>query len=194
VKGFVSKSYSDRICESFMRGPGTWLTNWNYPGAAVPKVYRDYSESEDLKLVAERDEHLKNVGYRPTPQRVIEVYGDGYERITEGAAPTTAALITPATPEATRSFAEPAQPSVVGPADEAIERLIGGDGWERVIGPEVNAVAQFLDGATSLDDVRDRLDELSSRDPKAVTESLARVMFAANVAGQLGAEVDDVAD
>jgi phage gp29-like protein len=187
VKVMVSKTYADLICESFMRGPATWLTLWNYPGAKTPKVWRDYSESEDLKAAAERDVQLNTIGYRPSAQRVQETYGDGYDFIdpkTQGASPDATQQTS-----GQAAFAEPNQP-LVGPADNAIENLIGGDKWEKVIGPQVEAVQQFVEGASSLEDVRNRLDELAKTSPATITDSLARVMFAANIAGQVGAEVD----
>jgi phage gp29-like protein len=191
VKVDVAKSYADLQCESFMRGPGKWLTRWNYPGAAIPILYRDYSEAEDLKLVAERDGLLSTVGYRPTPERVKTIYGDGYEPI-PAATPTPS--VAPAIPEALApAFAE-SQPTVVGPADASVERLIGGMGWQKVIGPEVDAIVELCDGAKDLEEVRDRLGELAQRDPTALTEGLARVMFAANVTGQVGADVDTESD
>jgi phage gp29-like protein len=189
VKVGVSKSYSDLLCESFVRGPGTWLTNWNFPGAAIPKVYRDYDESEDLKAAAERDKLLVDVGYRPNAARIQETYGDGYEPIpVTPPAPTQQGAVAPIA--ASAAFAEPAPPPVIGPAESAIERILGDDGWERVIGPQVEEVQQFIEGASSLEEVRNRLDELSKSDPKTVTESLARVMFAANITGQVEADVD----
>src|SRR5690606_39260986 len=60
-----AKSDSDLLDESWRRGPATWLTNWNYPGAAVPIVYRDFSLPSDLTALATRDQTLAGIGWRP---------------------------------------------------------------------------------------------------------------------------------
>jgi phage gp29-like protein len=191
VKAEVSKSYADLICESFMRGPGTWLTTWNYPGAALPKLWRDYSESEDLKAAADRDKSLNDIGYRPTAERMQEVYGAGYEPVKApppAVVPPQLTGTAPAPPAV--AFAEPAPAPVVGPADDAVERILALDGWQKVIGDEVDEIVRFCEGAASLEEVRNKLADLQKTNPDAVTESLARVMFAANVAGQVDAEID----
>jgi len=176
VKVDVTQTYADLVCESFRRGPATWLTQWNHPGAVVPRIYRDFSESEDLRNAADRDAKLVVVGYRPSAQRVQETYGTGYEPISS----------TPQENPAPPAFAESGALS----ADASIERLIGDGGWEKVIGPEVDTVSKALDRASSLEDARKLISELSEQDPTAVTESLARVMFAAHAAGQLGVDID----
>ena len=37
-----SKANSNIMDESFNDGPAKWLTDWNYPGAAYPRLYRNY--------------------------------------------------------------------------------------------------------------------------------------------------------
>jgi len=76
----VSQVDADLLCESFMRGPARWLTEWNFPGAAIPRIYRDFSQAKDLAASAERDTKLHSIGYRPTEARIEETYGEGYER------------------------------------------------------------------------------------------------------------------
>ncbi len=78
VQRAVVRSDAELVCESFNSGPARWLTEWNWPGAKTPIVYRDSEESEDLKLRAERDSIIASWGYRPTPEYVAETYGDGF--------------------------------------------------------------------------------------------------------------------
>lgn len=82
---------SDLITESFSKGPGRWLTEWNYPGAKPPIVYRLYEEPEDLEARAKRDEVVTRMGYRPTPEYIAETYGDGFVPAVTSAAPSSAA-------------------------------------------------------------------------------------------------------
>lgn len=182
VKLEVIKSDADLECESFNRQVATWLTAWNYPGAAVPRVWRDCSEPADLKTAAERDAAILTVGYRPTADRIQKTYGDGYEPVPAGPPPATGGAA---------AFAEapPAAP-IVGPADAVLTATTEGDEWRRLLGPEVELVESLLADAKSLEEVRDRLGELAKRDPDAITNSLARVMFAGSIAGQAGAELD----
>lgn len=177
----LTKGDSDLLTESWSRGPVRWLTEWNFPGAAVPIVYRDFSIAEDLDKRAERDTKLNQIGYRPTPAYILDTYGDGYELAPVQAQPAAS----PADPlsQFSSGFAEL-------PRDEgvAVEDIVSGQGWRSVLGPEVDAIDQFIGDARSLRDVRKRLDELALREPTRLIDGLARVMFAARVQGAAGAE------
>lgn len=164
----VTASDADLLCESFTRGPATWLTEWNFPGAKVPLVYRDTTDEEDLNTHSERDLKLSQMGYRPTAKRIAEVYGDGYEL-----APAPAPQAAPA------NFAEPKTLPEVEPTAEDL----GGD-WREALGAEVDEIDNLLKSASSLEEARDRLGELMKREPKALTESIARRRFAARIIGE----------
>lgn len=100
VQQAVIGSDSDLLTESFTKGPARWLTEWNFPGAKVPIVSRDYEEAEDLKARAERDEVITRMGYMPTPEYISETYGDGFVR--SGQAPERTEEAPPATPDLDR--------------------------------------------------------------------------------------------
>lgn len=72
------KADADLICESFNRGMGKWLTEWNFPGAIPPRVYRKVEPDEDTAKRAERDKKVYDMGFKPTLQYVQENYGDGW--------------------------------------------------------------------------------------------------------------------
>lgn len=74
----VVKADSDLICQSFNRGPVKWLTDWNYPGAAYPQVWRQTDPPEDLKEQVDRDKVLFDMGFVPSLDYVRDVYGDGF--------------------------------------------------------------------------------------------------------------------
>jgi hypothetical protein len=79
VADAVVKSDADLINESFMRGPLKWWTEWNFPGAQTPRLWRDIEPAEDLNLRAERDVKVKSLGFSPTEEYILEVYGEGWE-------------------------------------------------------------------------------------------------------------------
>lgn len=65
VRMDVVKSDADLICESFNRGPATWLTELNFAGAKPPRVKREVEEKADLGALATQLVQLKTVGFRP---------------------------------------------------------------------------------------------------------------------------------
>ncbi len=173
VANVAAKTDSDLLTESFVDGPVRWLVEWNFPGAKLPLVYRDFTEAEDLTALATRDQTLAQVGYRPTAKRIQETYGDGYEPV-----PTPA-------PGGAASFAETRS------ASDAIEEMMAGGEWRRVLGPEVARLEDLVEDAATLDEVRERLNELSLADPKQLTTSLAQLLFAARVGGNAEFEPDE---
>jgi phage gp29-like protein len=75
VRADIIKADADLICESFNLGPVRWLTEWNFPGARPPRVYRITDEPEDLNTRADRDATVKSLGFKPTLKYVQETYG-----------------------------------------------------------------------------------------------------------------------
>ena len=80
VRNEVVRADADLVCDTFNRTVGRWLTEWNYPGAKTPKVWRRVTEEMDLRPRAERDKILFSMGFRPTLAYVRETYGGGWER------------------------------------------------------------------------------------------------------------------
>jgi phage gp29-like protein len=83
VRADIIKADADLVCESWNMGPARWLTAWNFPGAAVPRVFRVTDEPEDLTERADRDGKVKTLGYKPTLQYVTDTYGPGWEPVSE---------------------------------------------------------------------------------------------------------------
>jgi len=79
VRQDLVKADADLVNESFSRGPARWLTEWNFPGAAIPRVVRHIEAEPDLKPRAERDRLLYEMGFRPSLAYVRNVYGEGWE-------------------------------------------------------------------------------------------------------------------
>lgn len=76
----VSQSDSDLLAESFNNSIAKWMTEWNFPGAKPPRVYRKLEDDEDINTVADRDTKLDALGWVRTEESVKETYGEGYER------------------------------------------------------------------------------------------------------------------
>lgn len=79
VRQDLVKADADLVCDSFNRGPARWLTEWNYPGAAPPRVWRKIEDVEDLTQVAEREKKVFDMGFKPTLRHVTETYGGEWE-------------------------------------------------------------------------------------------------------------------
>lgn len=75
----IVKADADLVCMSLNKSIVKWLTEWNFPGAALPQVWRIVEEPEDLNQRAERDNKIKALGFTPTLAYVQETYGDGWE-------------------------------------------------------------------------------------------------------------------
>ena len=187
VRQEVVKADSDLICNSFNCGPAVWLTEWNFPGAKPPKVWRRVEDDPDLKPQAERDKLLHEIGFEPTDQYVHETYGDGFVRRQEPDPPPAfagaGAEVPPAEPDP--AFAE-------GDLDalEALARDAGRD-WRPLVGPVADAITAAAEESADFDEFRDRLSAIAqSADAGAAREMVARGDFAAALAGRLGVDVE----
>ncbi|MBC6406063.1 MAG: DUF935 family protein, partial [Rhodospirillales bacterium] len=69
-----------RCCAALERSLAAWLTAWNFPGAAVPRLQRDTRPPEDLEARARRDAALASAsGLRPAKSYIERVYGGEWE-------------------------------------------------------------------------------------------------------------------
>lgn len=213
----VVKSDADLVNESFMSGPAAWLTEANFPGAKTPIVSRVFEQAEDLNALADRDTKHAQVGWKRTKESFEKTFGEGYEYSAPApAAPDPSAPAPTAFAELLRLDAAIARRARhkrealdarralerdfarsiedfgegdLGDVGAAIDRLLADDGWRRVVGPEVDALESLIAEASSLEEVRDRLGELAKRDPSKMTEVLAKILFAAQISGEEGADV-----
>lgn len=80
VREEITRSDSDLLHESFNRSIATWLTEFNFPGAKPPRVYRIMDDPDDLDTLADRDTTLEGLGWVRTEESFHEVFGEGYER------------------------------------------------------------------------------------------------------------------
>lgn len=103
VRHDLIKADADLVCGSFNRGPARWLTEWNFPGAKTPKVWRMVEPPEDLTERAKRDQAIAGLGYEPTPEYITETYGSGWQK---KAAQETGMLPNELAAQAAADFAE----------------------------------------------------------------------------------------
>ncbi|MFQ5566159.1 MAG: DUF935 domain-containing protein [Paracoccaceae bacterium] len=197
VKLDVIKADADLQSESFTCSVARWITEWNFPGAATPIVRRRVEQPEDLTAAAERDEKLTAIGYKPNEERVRETYGEGYE---------AAALPASNEPQSDPAFAEGCEKC--GSADfgiaeeDAIDGLarfaLADDGWVEQMGPVLRPVLDAIEAAETLEEVGERLDALTpilaEMDNSALVTKLAQAAFTARIAGQIGADGDDITE
>lgn len=149
VRQDLVKADSDLICESFNVGPARWLTQWNFPGAATPQVFRDVEESEDLGTRATRDKTISEIGFKPTLAYITETYGGEWE---EKAAP--AAMPSQIGAPVPPAFAEGA----TLPPDPPARMTDGLDqALQPVMADWLAKVREVIDQAKTLDDVREGL-------------------------------------
>lgn len=87
VRDDLVKADADLVCESFNRQIVPQLMAWNFPGAALPRVWRVTEADEDLSARAERDDKIRQWGFKPTLAYVTETYGGDWVEAQPAAAP-----------------------------------------------------------------------------------------------------------
>ena len=75
VRMDLVKADADLVCASFTRQVVTWLTEWNFPGAGVPRVWRKVEPEDDLAEAATTDKAIKELGFTPDEDYIKERYG-----------------------------------------------------------------------------------------------------------------------
>lgn len=191
VRQDLVKADADLLCSSFNLGPVQWLTEWNFPGAMPPRVWRRVDEGEDLNTAAERDSTLASIGFRPTLRRVQETYGQEYE-----VAPPTGGMQAGRAP----SFAEPRSVARRHGDDqdqiEAASEELTQDP-QRLIRRRVEDLIALAEDSGDLVELRERLAELAgSEPPEDLVTALQRVGYTSYLWGRWRADKDseDLAD
>lgn len=76
----IVKADADLLCGSFNDGPVKWWIDWNFPGAALPRVYRQTDPPTDLKALAETDEKIATLGFEPDETYIQATYGPHWKK------------------------------------------------------------------------------------------------------------------
>lgn len=183
VRQDLVKSDADLVCESFSNGPAKWLTEWNFPGAEPPRVYRQIDEGEDLVKRSEVDKNLHEMGYEPVSVgQINETYGGQWRKKTAAVAPQSGGA-----DKAAVDFAE-APAAVAAAVAEQLALETGAEQlasqWEELLGPRVKELVAFAEESGDLVTFGERLVEILKGPPSAkVVESLERAGFTAQLMG-----------
>lgn len=197
VRDEVVKADADLICEGFRRTVVKWWTEWNFPGAALPRVWRNIEPPEDLNARAERDERIIKLGYEPTEEYVRETYGEGWTKKKE---PDPATLMAAGTMQAMRgnpeedpeSFSEGEAAAlqalkIARRADQAamVEAAQAfAEQYDTIMGRRVGALLEAAEAAEDFETFRNRLDEMLAEEPaKEQLDKLTRGTFFARLMG-----------
>lgn len=187
------KADADLICESFNAGPVRWLTEWNFPGAALPRVYRRTEPPNDIAQRSEIERRIFDLGYRPTLKQIEEEYDGEWEAVTPPAAPelsgTPGSLPAPDTPSTAvdgtpapdTAFADPSPPT--DPTAPLVDRL--GQEADPLLNTLLDPVRAAMDASSDLMDFRERLLALyPDLDGKAFAELMGHALAVADAQGQ----------
>jgi phage gp29-like protein len=176
VREEVTRGDSDMLSGSFMQGPVSWLTEWNFPGAVAPRVYRRMDDEEDLDSLADRDTKLDALGWRRSDDSVREVYGAVYERKEVTEAPDA-----PDDPEA--------MPLAFTADSDPVLRMVAAmeSQGAAAMAAMVNPLRDALKGATDPDDARRRMvAAFAAMDDGPLAELLSRSALALGGAEAMG--------
>jgi len=185
VRADIIKADADLVCESFNLGPVRWLTEWNFPGATPPRVYRVTEEPEDLNTRAERDGKVKSLGFKPSLKYIQETYGGEWVESTQPQPDDLDAAGQAGQPGRPAQFAEPrtAANTPADPAARMTEQL------DRKLRPAaakwISQIREAVDRAESLEELREYVMRLApdmSLDEYA--DVMAEALSAATLAGR----------
>ncbi|HBS22694.1 MULTISPECIES: DUF935 family protein [Thalassospira] len=179
VRDEIIKADTDLLCGTFNAGPVKWLTEWNFPGAKPPKVWRVLDDDEDLDNRVKRDKTIYEMGFEPDPEYINSTYGGKWSKRNQS--PTA-----PTSTDDNPSFAEADSDAI----DRAIEN--GLTDWQPMMDPLLQPIIDMMEGAASFEEIQNKLPELyADMDVSQVTDKLQKLSFAIEVATRAGAEIDD---
>lgn len=196
VRQDLVKADSDLVCQSFNRGPMRWMTEWNFPNAQPPQVWRKLDEEEDLSTRATRDKTIVDMGYKPTLKYITDTYGGEWEPAAPPSPPPGvhgapgAPGAQPAAAPGARSAAPPpgtglafADPAPVDLADvqaDAIDTVAG-----EAIEGMIDQIRDMVDKADSLESLRAQLAaSFADVDEGAFLEIMRQAFAAAALGGR----------
>lgn len=187
VRDEVVKADADLLCASFNKGPATWLTEWNFPGAVPPRVWRRIEPPEDLARLAQRDAKIYAMGFSPTDEYIADTYGEGWIRRDPVSAPADILPGLPGGPPLPAKKIVPGPGKVADfaerPRDEIDDLVSQAD---TISGP---AMDQMIDNLRTLLDTSASLPEVAERlltiYPGLSAQALAEVMRDALVVADL---------
>lgn len=205
VRADIVKADADLICMSLNSTVIKWLVEWNFPGAALPQVWRKCEDEEDLNNTSERDERINKMGFKPTLKYIHDTYGG--EWVEELPNVATAILAGKKdewlAAQFKRESAEAAQAkrgidtqfaeSDIQFSDQiALDAAIEAIAPDALQGQSVAALKPVLKMIATSADYAEVFDQLAATFPsmndQQLEETLARAMFVAEVWGRLSVQ------
>ena len=185
VRQDVTESDADLIDDSFTSKVVRWLCEWNFPNAAIPRVERNFEESEDANTTAERDQKLWDMGARPTQEYAESQYpGWKFPETAETMGQDKPTETVPGKPQLV-AFAEPDQ------VDQLVTEILAADDWPAVMQAVIGPIEDLMNDCSSFEEFTGRCAEaLAKMDAKTLAERMARALFAARIAGNVEAHLD----
>jgi phage gp29-like protein len=188
VRSDITAADADLICSSFNRSVVKWLCEWNFPGAALPKVWREVEEPEDLKSRADRDKVIYDMGYKPTLKYITETYDGEFEAITPPGPPAADSQAPDAKAAPDAAFAEADNSAQQAdsdptPVSSMTDQLAAGAGG--AVKSMIEHIAGMVEKAESLEALSARLlDGYGGLDSADLTNVMALGFAAAELAGR----------
>jgi phage gp29-like protein len=153
VRADLIRADADLVCESFNETVATWLTEYNFPGAKPPRVYRVTDPDEDLAARADRDTKIYQMGFKPTLEYIQEQYGEGWEERKVTPPEDDQNQLPPKLP-GKAEFADPDTARATTLTDQTDDKL------QSITDVWINRIRDLVMNAESLEAIRDGLAEL----------------------------------
>lgn len=174
VKSELVKADADLLCESFNDTVAAWLTEWNFPGAKAPQVWRKVPNTRREEAQRAADKGAYEIGLELTDDAINRRYGEDWKR--RAAAPVSVPSDSPA-------FAEPGRDE----PDEIAEQLesvtnAAGTGMINMIRAELDAAIRAGEDFAAFSDRIARLYPVM--DTAELAEALEGAVLAANLSGR----------
>lgn len=193
VRRDIERSDAKQLAATLNRDLVRPVVDLNHgPQKAYPRLRIERPEQADVPKLAEALANLVPLGLRVRQSEVRRKMGladpGDDDDLLMPAAPPPAAAARPALARASTTGDDAPADSI----DALIAEALDGEGWERVMDGIVEPVKQLLAEAKSIEEFRDRLASvIGDMDPAELQDVLARSLFAARLAGEVGAPTQD---
>ena len=185
VKEEVIQADADLICNSFNNTVAKWLTAWNFPNAQPPKVWRRTEDAPDTKQIAERDQIITHIGFKPTQEYIDCTYGEGFIEKPE----SEQKPITPQINNYTEFHPDGILTRMLkhrGDQDELRQAAQEfGKQYDELIGGRVEDVVALAEQTGDLETLKKELDDLFIEEPQS--ETIEKIQRAGVVSRLMGA-------
>ena len=176
VANSVIKSDADLVCESLNQQVVKWLTEWNFPNAKPPRVWRNTEPEEDLVSRADRDNKICTLGYEPTEEYITETYGPGWKKKESSPLPPMGAGM----PELPAEFSEISELTARRAGHRADMQAIVDAAeylstkYKDLYGQRVEQLLNYMEETGDMETFKDRVTELMKEPPATKTVETVR--------------------